>query len=52
MKSQITIRMNGETNSVTVDGRVFDRSRLTKEENKKLRRMIVEAKGMEYRTNA
>ena len=47
-KSQIVLRMNASENSVTVDGVKFDRSTLSKGENKKLTRMVVAAKSKEY----
>ena len=46
--SNVTIRMNASENSVTVDGVKFDRSTLSKGENKKLTRMVVAAKSKEY----
>lgn len=49
--SQIVVRMNASENSVTVDGVKFDRSTLSKGENKKLTRMVVAAKEKEWGTN-
>jgi hypothetical protein len=37
----LTIRMNAETDSVTVDGVEYDRSRMKKEEKYLMRRVIV-----------
>lgn len=39
----MTIRMNGSEDTVTVDGHKFDRSKMTKPDRNKLRRMVVEA---------
>lgn len=39
--TQITIKMNAAHNDVIVDGRVFDRSKMTKPQNKQLTRMVV-----------
>lgn len=39
----ITIRMDADTNTVTVDGRVFDRSAMERSEQGHLRRLITDA---------
>lgn len=43
MKLGVTIRMSASENSVTVDGKVFDRSQMDRPTQNKLRRLIVEA---------
>lgn len=42
-KAQVVIRMNAAVNTVTVDGREFDRTALNKDQNQTLRVMIREA---------
>lgn len=39
-RPSVVIRLGAAHNSVTVDGVVFDRSRMTREERSKLRRLI------------
>jgi len=41
MKANIIIKLGANTNSVTVDGHVFDRSTMKQPEQRKLRRMTV-----------
>lgn len=40
---QITIRMNASQNDVTVDGRTFDRSQMTRREKTFLRKVVTGA---------
>lgn len=42
-RSKVTIRFNGGRNEVVVDGRTFDRSKMTREERGQFRRLIVQA---------
>lgn len=42
MKPQITIRMGGDHDTVTVDGTVFDRSVMSQSQRNKLTRMLVD----------
>jgi hypothetical protein len=39
-KPNITIHMGASKSTVTVDGHVFDRRKMSKEENSKLRRIV------------
>lgn len=39
----ITIRMDADTNTLTVDRRVFDRSAMEKTEANRLRRLVTDA---------
>lgn len=48
MRSSITIRIGAKHDSVTVDGTTFDRSQMSKPEQRKLSRMITAAKKTEY----
>jgi hypothetical protein len=42
-QSKVTIRMNGGSNEVVVDGRTFDRSQMDREQRGQFRRLIVQA---------
>lgn len=41
MKAQITIRIGANNDDVTVDGRTFDRSKMTRPEKNKLARILI-----------
>ncbi|MDO8839674.1 MAG: hypothetical protein Q7V31_12175 [Parvibaculum sp.] len=51
-KSAVVIRMGAAHNSVTVDGVVFDRSTMTRPEQRKLARLVTAAKAIEWGTHA
>jgi hypothetical protein len=42
-KPVLTIRMNADTDSVTVEGIVYDRSKMDRNQKRIMRRVIVEA---------